>query len=925
MQKINEIYKIGKNICDLGTKWALKMLEETNQQLYLKALQGMKEDDFTKNIIKPLFEAMGFYRVDFYGGPYESGKDLIAFYQVPLKKPLAYAIQSKKIGEGANTSEKAILGDLIFQLRQCFLKTIKLHDGTEIKADEVYLASPYQINLRLINEIHELLNHQDKSIEILDGPMVIAKLKEFKPDLLESLLSVKDKLQEQEVNSLKNIELMSALNQRSAIHELNCYSDLAFFMGTIDSNILLNSNFTITKEVISLTKSEWDIFEKKVYAPLLKSIQFEPLIKKADVILSTYKQELKVYHSKENNDIKKGIEQANQLINDNLKDVKNILAEIEAAVNNVIAHDLKNINLDLIKKSGVLLRACIENNFSEDIVSGFMSFSLSEEISKLAEKNKQSIFHKLKDAAKKIRNLQLQISELDNLKKEYKEEPRITVYFNHSKITDWLKEQSSKYNQSICTINDGNTNHDIVSFLTETQKTLNVLDIFINKLEDSHKYIIVTRHEKKHIDGLSVSPFKLFDSQYDIAVYGGAGAGKTTTLQMYVRKVIDEGKNIIFYLPLNRYINKVNMNIDLENKNYNILLSVILMSKSIPDTKDNKEKLISFLRSSGNIKMVFDGLDEAFVKYPGVIEAIHTLKINFPDIQILISSRDCVSYLSEIDFLGITLLPFSESQLYKFIKTWFNQKDKSLAQSIISNIESKRISDIVRTPLLATLLCDLAEKGIDIPSSESEIFNKRLELLCGSYDSYKKIIRTDLSQSILIKASQKIAYALHARNQRSASKEELVKFLLNEPTFNFEGSTCQKAVNELIDPCNILFYDSISETYSFGHLRYQEHLASLELIQNRSIEIIHYLKNDWWRGALCLYAQACEFSILLEQFILRYTNIKPALITLRAMVKSRPLSEQRTLYDLIDNYERSDDNFYDDIEDWSDNWRPNMY
>lgn len=45
---------------------------------YLDALCAMHEDDFTKNILKPLFEAMGYDRVDFNGGPFERGRDLIA-------------------------------------------------------------------------------------------------------------------------------------------------------------------------------------------------------------------------------------------------------------------------------------------------------------------------------------------------------------------------------------------------------------------------------------------------------------------------------------------------------------------------------------------------------------------------------------------------------------------------------------------------------------------------------------------------------------------------------------------------------------------------------------------------------------------------------------------------------------------------------
>ncbi|HGG8808216.1 TPA: hypothetical protein ACJJXH_004560, partial [Enterobacter hormaechei subsp. hoffmannii] len=250
---------------------------DSNLNLYLKAMQELKEDDFSKNVLKPLFEAMSFSRVDFVGGPYEYGKDLVALHEIPLKGTSVYAIQSKKIGEKSNTSEKGILSDLIVQLRQCFSKKIKLHNGSEQLPDHVYLATPFQISQRLLAEIHEQLCWNDKRIEILDGPKVIELIREFKPLLLEKLLSLSDKLQLHDCEQLNNLELISALNQKNSIDELNCYSDLAFFMGTIDSNVLLDSTFAIKKERFVLSKGSWDLMNKEVCRPLEKLLGFYPL------------------------------------------------------------------------------------------------------------------------------------------------------------------------------------------------------------------------------------------------------------------------------------------------------------------------------------------------------------------------------------------------------------------------------------------------------------------------------------------------------------------------------------------------------------------------------------------------------------------------------------------------------------------------
>ena len=84
---------------------------------YISALCELKEDDFTKDILKPLFESMGYERVDFNGGPHERGRDLIVQKRMPPKRDMHLVyIQSKKIGSIQNTSSAAKLSTLIHQL-----------------------------------------------------------------------------------------------------------------------------------------------------------------------------------------------------------------------------------------------------------------------------------------------------------------------------------------------------------------------------------------------------------------------------------------------------------------------------------------------------------------------------------------------------------------------------------------------------------------------------------------------------------------------------------------------------------------------------------------------------------------------------------------------------------------------------------------
>lgn len=896
--------------------------EETNLNLYLKAIQALKEDDFSRKILKPLFESMSFTRVDFTGGAYESGKDLIASIEVPLRGTMLYVIQTKKIGLNANTSEKNVLSSLITQLRQCFTKKISLHNGLSKIPDAVYLASPFQINQRLLDEIHEQLFMDTKKVEILDGPAVISLIKAHKPSLLEGLLTISDKLQIHDFNQLKNLELIAAINQKTSINELNCYSDLAFFMGTIDSNILLDSCFTIRKDRIDFTKSSWNFFYKEIYKPLEALLGFQPLTKPYNEIEEKYHRDLKKHKSEKNLNIKKNITQAEQLISTNTQDINRILEDLSSAINSMSAHPQKadSSRIEIISDFQKILKAILDTDFSIDKCDEVQIFLSHYNIQKSVNKQRQSVFTKFIEAAKYLSEVRDQKSELNALVQDYTDVPSVTVYLCHEKILAWINDKCFSYKQSIQDINF-RKNSDIVLFLKETQRILGVLDILLNKDEDNKKFITILNKPIKHNDGLSISPFEIFDSKHDIAVYGSAGAGKTTTLHMYVTKLIKDGTYKFIYISLNRYINKVNVILNDETNHYVILLKLILLAYDLDPLNENLSMLKSYFNTEKELKLVLDGLDEAYAKFPGIVEAVNQFKTTHPDIQIIISSRDCVSYLSKVNFLGITLLPFNENQLYTFITSWFLEKDSELGEKLIKSIRGKDIAEIVKTPLLATLLCDLAEKGIDIPSSESEIFTKRLNLFCGLYDTYKTIKRTELSQDILFKSAIKVAYALHSRNLRSATKNDMIKYLKQDSGFIFSDETCTQAIKELIDPCNIIIIDPISHTYSFGHLRYQEHLASLELQQNRSIDILPYLKNDWWRGTLCLYAQCCEFQSLIEEFTLRFHNIKPALITLREMAKYRPERDKKAVLELLRNYERTDDSyFFSSINDYSDEW-----
>lgn len=895
---------------------------DNNNDVYLNALQSLREDDLSQRVIKPLFESMGCYRVDFHGGPYEGGKDIIAYTKAPLGDHIS-VVQTKKIGEGKATGDKTIIGNLIFQLQQCYFKDIPLHNGKTKKPDSVILATPYKIGSRLLEEIHGHMTGMKNEVKILDGPYLLEQIKENNPSLLNSIMGLERKILVQDTFQLQNLELMKALNMDYSIEKINCYNDLAFFMGSIDSHHLLKSQIKISPSKMSLNREGWEILKKKYLVDLERHLGFTPLLDEIHNVELHFEMQLKK-HLEESN--KKHYEKIIAARNE-ISLLENTLASIRSELN-TFKNQSDNFEGDKIIREIMDIWWPIISGASktQDYLSIYNDYN--DLLKKYSVVKKLPTAYKINfsDYLSTLASLSSQVEYLKGLESQYIQYPLYEYQFNALGIEGWLRSHCDFYAEGVCKINDGKFEENkeyLKAFLSSTRKVLIVLEILQELSVETNSVVNFSTSTVAIKDGISISPFTLFDTGHDIAVYGGAGAGKTTTLQMYVEDIIDKGLNNVIYLPLNRLINKKSVFFSVEAESafsYKQILSLILLSKNIDDTDDNINNMEIALRDIDSLRLVVDGLDEAYNKVPFILDSINEFKLKYPFIQLIVSSRDCVSFISKINFLGVTLLPFTTEQLYHFIKSWFAE-DVEEAQGLIMDIDHGDLKEIVKTPLLATLLCILKKRGIDTPSTEMEIFTRRLKLLCGEYDNYKTIKRSRSDSTQLEKAAMKLAYHLHIRNKRSDSIESMVAYLEYDNTFGYPEDVCLLLVEELINPCNILHLDPLTKNYSFGHLRFQEHLAALELKENRGRDILPLLNKDWWSGTLGLYAQACDFSGLIEDYYRYYGEVNSALNIFKEMVSHRPLRARSNLLSLILQYERTerlegytveDDDYFDD-------------
>ena len=99
-----------------------------------------------------------------------------------------------------------------------------------------------------------------------------------------------------------------------------------------------------------------------------------------------------------------------------------------------------------------------------------------------------------------------------------------------------------------------------------------------------------------------------------------------------------------------------------------------------------------------------------------------------------------------------------------------------------------------------------------------------------------------------------------------------------------------------------LIRDPITSKLSFGHFRFQEHLASVEISRNRNIDILDLLSRDWWRGAMVLYAQVNDIEYILDGLSQAVgININSRLDTLNEMISTKSSAERKTYNRILSN------------------------
>lgn len=820
------------------------MNPEFDKNQIISKLQIMPENELSKKIIIPLLEALGYHKVEFFGGPSEEGKDIVCWEYDKMGDLKLIVAQVKHFKFTSKAADTKGLQTVVNQLITCFKKTLLYTDKTTHLPSEAFLITTHLVNTKSLQS--RFGNYQDlpdSKIKIIDGYKLATLILQHIPSIANDYFGINVEISSALNDTLNNDILLTALGYQKKKDLRHIYTDIDFSIGKNSTELFFNSDFHPAKETIKLGDHEWESFKN-----ICKIIEKDfPL----DFMQQTFAEiEHKYLIEKEKFDIWH--------------------EEFGNLNNKLLALRIEQESLHSDK-----------NNNKNEIENGNREIDATTKKLELLEKVPRPYYKAAIDG-------------------------EILVNAIIRKRT-WIENKVKEFNGKKPTIDE------IKSFIEQCKSILDNASLLFSSFNFFSS--IGCDRSKVIRNNFESTRFKLpiqdvFDTGFNIIVLGEAGAGKTTSLQMYVLNGERHRNKLCIYLPLGSLTQHwLKINKDLPDNE-----RIKRLDEGIAEYLAFKGVSISTSQFSRELTkrqtvLLLDGVDEAIKLNSWLPEGLEFLSNKYKaTVHIVVTSRMSGAYLDKIPFFAVTLLPFTEQQRDEFIKNWFDNDDKVIVKNISTHLKkNKSIAQIIKTPLLATTLCILAKNGIDLPNTELKLYNERLRLLTGYYDRVKNISTRIISTPQTLElVAQKIAFYLHQEAKREDDETVLSEKAIELTIHTLSKEDARTALKELIDPCNILVPMTDDGKFGFGHLRFQEHLAAREIYLNRSIDFLPLLTEPWWRGVLIFFSQMNTDLYWLIMDVIGKKIVEATKECLIDMINARPKTEQLSLTRMIEAFINSE-------------------
>lgn len=868
----------------------------------------------TKRVLLPLMKAIGWSRVEYSGGKSEEGKDIVCWRRDELDQWELGVAQVKLFKPTRRASDTKSLQTLLNQLSQASEKPLPHPDTQALHYPAVvYLITPFPVEIDILKAKFELLAAMRRCrLKIVDGHKLAELVDEKMKPLASTLLGVGGVLTTAMQSMLTNELLLRALELETPRPVETIYTDIDLALGQFSSRLLFRAHFSARRaEKVKLPCDQWRRLLEAADA-LHEAFGVEVLHPPTQQVADSFEEQQAKFDKWQagREELVKDLCAAERDEESALSRLTQTLENLRARSHSVWMHHRTAeeivANLNRLDQNRRALATRTAQAPTDEVVQRIVVLeSEARELGHLLGGAETLLKEPLSAAnASTLQKKNAQVA----LETWLEKEPLFEVTLDAQPLADELERQRRRLSGLLKELRgqDGSPVEPVRNVLEICQTPLRALRLLARIPELVEALGVSVDDDSRSMGRLDIGVQTALDCGLNTLILGEAGAGKTTSLQMYAHRKLASGRasQLVLFIPMARLWRSVDGNTrdGQEGSDEPRLLSAICESLKSLGVELDVADLRSELRR-GAIVLV-DGIDETLDHYPEISKELDALAARYPLVQWVASARTSGNLNFDLDFVPITLLPFSNRQRDHFVSKWFD--DSAPAAEVLAHLATNpEVAEIVRNPLLITILCVLAGHSIPLPNTEMRLHSDRIDLLTGRYDLYKEVIRVKTRQADLTSLARGLAFKLHSGRRREEALGVLEDWAVRILGGKVGEAGARRALAELIDPCNLLLRATLDGKFGFGHLQHQEYLAACELLENRSVDISPFLSDNWWDGVLLFLARMSRsLSWLVERVRADSADTTIPQIV-RRMVENGPENQRDGLLWLLDDIERT--------------------
>ncbi|WP_370978791.1 NACHT domain-containing NTPase [Agaribacterium sp. ZY112] len=365
--------------------------------------------------------------------------------------------------------------------------------------------------------------------------------------------------------------------------------------------------------------------------------------------------------------------------------------------------------------------------------------------------------------------------------------------------------------------------------------------------ETSARHTIQTRDTTSPPASYSASGLNAFlyvESNPHTLVLGQPGSGKTTFFKALILAycgLLDSRKPRVQLIPrIPIYINLKDCSEQLDVTPTSDQFLIEIQSQVSELTGRNYSKWLHEMISEGSCIILTDGLDEVpKSKLKSRAKALRRFYKKYNTNKYVTSCRTSV-YDNELTDVRICEIDdFSHDDISLFIKNWFVDR-QDLAERLIKDIKShKNATDLLKTPLLCTLVCIMYSHNRTLPNNRSELYGTCVDTLMFKWDSQRDITRDGSVECITPKNKRfvlsEIARLTIENRASHIEKSALLNYLKDQLQRSGAPHVSPEALLRDYENNMGLVVEYSSNTYQFSHLTLQEFFAAISYVENHDV------------------------------------------------------------------------------------------